>query len=171
MPNYHHTVIKKQSPSVEFTKWLLRGENTGVKIQDLHEVRRENLRRFLVIKTWNKTDMAKAYAKLKKRRDPRPGFFSELLSTKEPKPGKKRRPFAEKLAWDIEDAVRLKRGQLSIKNSPLEIREDMVLAPLEKLKQALQDMSDQDANELLTTWHEIRAKGKGAKRRALPSNT
>jgi hypothetical protein len=105
-------VIEKATPFREFTGQSARRDNPSMDIKELPAIRRANLRRFVDTRMrGNLSELARTY----RPDNPRPNFFSDLLR------GKKN--FGEKLAFELEGCTGLKYGQLSIMDSPLEMRE------------------------------------------------
>jgi hypothetical protein len=111
MPQYHHTVISKATPFREFTKWC-RGTQTGdMKIAELAGTRRQNLARYVDQHLdGNVSELTRIYGR-SVHRDVKPSYFNDMLA--------KRKSFGEKVARQIEKALRLLPGQLDIPDSPL----------------------------------------------------
>ena len=150
VPDYHHTVISKATPFREFTGQCARRDNPSMDIKELPEIRRTNLRRFVDTRMrGNLSALARTY----RPDNPRPNFFSDLLR------GAKN--FGEKLAFELETCTGLKYGQLSIKDSPLEMREVVRETTSEDILEGLTPSERQEALRLIA---DIKGRRKARKR-------
>jgi hypothetical protein len=157
MPNYHHTVIGYATPVGEFTKWCSSADNKRMTREEKAQIRRENLRRFVDRHLdENLSELARLYARHMGKRDPRPNFFSDLLRAE--------KGFAETLAEAIEAAVRLKPGQLSIPDSPLEMREPLPKQPSEIIHAELEGLEADEVSEVLALVQEIKGRRRSRRR-------
>jgi len=157
IPEYHHMVNISATPFVEFTKRCTSVDNEGMESDRLkiQEVRRENTRR--VVERFfrgNQAALARAYNPANPDSQATRSYINDLL--KDPP----RKNFGEKASWKIEDAVGLRRGQLSIPNSPLEL-DPHRLTPLIHEIQA--EIDDLEANvdlerEILAALRHIKAR-------------
>lgn len=137
-PDYHRTVISKATPFREFTGQCLRMDNPSMDIKELPVIRRANLRRFVDAHLGgNLSALARKY----RPDNPRPNFFSDLLR------GEKH--FGEKLAYELETCTGLKYGQLSLKDSPLELREIVRETTSEDILEGLTPSERQEALKLI----------------------
>ena len=119
-------------------------------IKELPGVRRANLRRFVDLRMdGNLSALARKY----RPDNPRPNFFSDLLR------GAKN--FGEKLAFELETCTGLKYGQLSIKDSPLEMREIIRESTSEDVFEGLTASERQEALRLIA---DIKSRRKPRKR-------
>lgn len=135
MTDYHQTVIGNATPFGEFTKWLRPFDNKGMDNADalaLRALRKLNLRRFMNREGLNQSDLARKYADYRTEHEGnskpvKPSFFNDLLRDEN-------KSFGEKLALALEKALHLKHGELSKKNSPLEMDHSAPAAEDEVLK-------------------------------------
>jgi hypothetical protein len=149
METYHHTVIEKATPFREFTGQCVRRDNPSMDIKELPSIRRANLRRFVDARLeGNLSELARRY----RPDNPRPSFFSDLLR------GKKN--FGEKLAYELEICLELKIGQLSIKDSLLEMREIRRDHLAEDIKAQVEDLTPTEKHEALRLIVEIKNRRK-----------
>jgi hypothetical protein len=150
--DYHCTVTGKATPFREFTGRCVAPDNRPMKIEELPEIRRANLRRYLELHLSNNlSELARRY----RPDNPRPSFFSDLLR------GKKH--FGEKLAFALESCLDLKEGQLSMAESPLELRQHR-RHRIEDLKVALDDLHPDEQAEAMRAIAEIRSRRKVRRR-------
>jgi hypothetical protein len=153
----HHTVLKHATPFGGFTKRCHSGENSGMEIKELAEVRRVNTRRLVNLRyEGNKSALARAYQEVSKQEQPTPNLFGDLLREKSKK------AFGEKLARGIEKAAGLKAGQLDIRDSPLEIDEARVDRTDLELQSVIDDMTKREKQELIRDILERRKKHRRA---------
>ena len=119
-------------------------------IKELPEIRRANLRRFVDAHMGgNLSKLARTY----RPDNPRPNFFSDLLR------GAKN--FGEKLAYELESCTGLKYGQLSLKESPLEMREVVRDTTSDDILEGLTASERQEALKLIA---DIKSRRKSRKR-------
>jgi hypothetical protein len=137
---YHHVVTKNATPIGAFTKWCTPGDNRPMKGKEKNEllakIRRENLRRLVQRKyDGNISALARDYATHMGKDEARPGFFNEVL--------KGSRGFGLALATDVEAAVELQEGQLSLADSPLAMKTKQAQKLSDELRAA--DIDNQPA--------------------------
>lgn len=119
-------------------------------------VRRANLKRYVDRRLeGNLSELARLYAK-HHGRDPRPSFFSEVL--------RGIRGFAEILAGDVEEAIGLKPGQLSVEESPLEMIDPRPRRFSEEIKQELDDLDVSEREQLSKALEDIKARRRPRRR-------
>lgn len=157
MPDYHHTVIERATPFGDFTGWCRSSDNKRMTRKQKADIRRANLRRFIDLHMErNLSELARCYAKYKGGRAARPTFFSDVMR------GEK--GFGETLAEDLENAVRLKTGQLSLADSPLELREPLAKKAAEALTVELSGLNGDESDEVLAFVQELKTRRKQRKR-------
>lgn len=123
------------------------------------DIRRVNLRRFVERHMeGNLSELARRYGAHMGGREPRPTFFSDVL--------RKAKGFGETLAEAVESAIRLKPGQLSLPDSPLELLEPMLTKPAEQLKAEVDALDAIEAEEVLSFIQELKSRRK-IRRRAI----
>lgn len=142
--DYHHVVTINATPIGAFTKRCNSGENMPMKGKEktelLAKIRRENLRRFVNREyKGNISELARKYQAHMGKEESRPGFFNETL--------KGTRGFGIALATDVEAAVDLQEGQLSIPDSPLHMRAKRPSKLSEELQAADIDGQPPDVQE------------------------
>lgn len=143
---YHHVVIGKATPLGAFTGRCTRLDNRGMKgkekIDALADIRRANLKRLLERDYGgNRSEVARKYRDHMGRDTFRPGFISDVIR------GKK--SFGPALAIDLEAALNIVDGQLSIQDSPLEKRMPEPLNLPEQIKEAISALSADEQRALL----------------------
>lgn len=122
------------------------------------EVRRVNLRRFVDRHMdGNLSELARRYGEHMGGREPRATFFSDVM--------RRAKGFGETLAEAVESAVRLKPGQLSLPDSPLELLEPVRKLPADQLKAEVDTLDPAEAGEVLEFIEELKNRRK-ARRRA-----
>lgn len=145
MTHYHQTVIGRQSPFGEFTKWCPSNDNKRMVSEEdlaLRRLRIKNLSRFLEREGISQSELARRYADYRSKsgeKPIKPSFFSDLLREK--------KSFGEKLATGLERTVGLKKGQLSEENSPLEM--ELAEDPEEAVLDFLREMSPKQRAKFL----------------------
>lgn len=146
--DYHHMVTESATPFREFTNWCSSADNNHMTREEKAVVRRTNLRRFVDTQLGgNVSELARLYAR-HMQNEPRPGFFNEVLKGK--------RGIAETLADNVEAAVRLKPGQLSIPNSTLEMSEPPPQGALDELREEIEALSEEEQLQILKELRERR---------------
>lgn len=151
--DYHCTVIGKATPFREFSERRMHVDNSSMDIEELAAIRRDNLRRFVDTKLeGNLSALARAY----RPDNPRPSFFSDLF--------RKKKHFGEKLALELETRLGLKKDQLSIPGSPLEMREIRADRTADELKARVDDLTPSEREQVLNAIAEILSKRKTKKR-------
>jgi len=148
MSDYHHTVTKKATPFVEFTKWCSPTDNGYMENEDAN-TRRTNLRR-LIDRDFlgNLSAIARAY----NPENPKPSYFSDLLREGSGK------SFGEKAARGIETIVGLIRGQLDIRDSPLLYDESRRNRVKDELRAGIDGFDGEEQRELLEAMRRIQSR-------------
>lgn len=149
MTHYHQTVIGRQPPSGEYTKWLPLTDNVRMEKDDveaLRALRKLNLQRFLTREGMSQSTLARKYADYRSVHAPhakpiKPSFFNDVLRDKA-------KSFGEKLAYAIEKTVGLKKGQLSVEDSPLEM-DELPASQEDEVLDFLQNMPPKKRAQLL----------------------
>lgn len=152
MAHYHHAVIEKQSPSGDFTRRCRSVDNSGME-NPMAPIRRRNLQR-LIDRDFGgiQSAIARAYSP----ENPTPSYFSDLLR------GKK--SFAEVAAFNIEERIGLKVGQLSIPDSPLLYDDSRKNSLKDEIQVALEDLSKEEQREALAAIRKIQSKRAGRRK-------
>lgn len=120
-------------------------------------MRRKNLQRFVDrYMKGNFSELARKYAQHMGGRPPRATFFSDVM--------RGAKGFGETLAENVEAAVRLKSGQLSVQDSPLELLEPIKKKPAEQLTAALDSLEDHEALEVVDFIEQLKARRKPRRR-------
>lgn len=133
--------------------------NGKEKNKELAAVRRANLQRFVDLHYGgNASALARKYGDHMKKH-PRPSFFSELLG------GVVRTSFGPVLATDIELAVDLQEGQLSIPNSPLHMKAAKPKLLSQEIAPDVDRFDVEQQRQLLKAIEEIRQQKPKPKRR------
>lgn len=169
MPDYHHTVIDKSTPNVDFTNWCSPGQIEGMENEDA-EIRRENLRR-LIERDFggNQSLFAREYWRVNDLPgQPRQSFINDLMSGRPDAKTGKPKSFAEKTARRVERAGKLLRGELDIAKSPLRLDQTHATDVADELQAEVRDLgTDPDMQrEILYALREIKAKYRKPRRRA-----
>ena len=121
------------------------------------EVRRVNLRRFVDRHLeGNLSELARRYGEYMGGREPRATFFSDVM--------RRAKGFGETLAEAVEGAVRLKPGQLSLPNSPLELLEPISKNAADQLKTEVDNLDPAEAGEVLEFIEELKNRRKPRRR-------
>lgn len=139
--DYHHTVIHKATPNVEFTKWCSSSDNRLMTENEDSWVRRANLKRLI------ERDFHNNYSEIARIYGTKPSYFSDIF--REPKEGQKRKSFAEKAARSLERKIGLRRGQLDIPNSQLAYEETRRNRLREELRLEIDGLTPEEQQELL----------------------
>jgi hypothetical protein len=148
MTHYHHTVLEKSTPPVEFTVWCSSADNKGMESQ-IADIRRHNLTRLISRDfSGNRSEMARAYDS----ENPKPQYFSDLLRASSGK------SFGEKVARKIEERVGLQNGQLDIPNSPLLFDDLRRQKAKTVLRAVIEELTQDEQVEALSAIRKIQAR-------------
>lgn len=148
MTHYHHTVLQKATPPVEFTGRCKSGHNEFMG-NPIAEVRRRNLIRLMDRDfRGNRSEIARVYDP----DNPKPQYFSDLARSNSGK------SFGEKVARKLEERVGLQIGQLDIPNSALVFDESRLKRATHELRSAIEDLDHDEELQALAAVRRIQAK-------------
>jgi len=158
MAHYHHTVICKATPFVEFTKWCASHQNAGME-DPVVKARRQNLKR-LIDRDYDGNQSK--VARLIQPDRPSQSYINGLLQAVPKSEDKKPKSFGEKAARKIEHALGLKRGQLDIPNSALIYDESRRDIARDALHSAVDDLDRHEQQEALSFIRQLQARRRKA---------
>jgi hypothetical protein len=148
--NYHHEVIEYATPNGDFTKWCKEPHNGDMAANEYAGIRRANLKR-LIQRDFrdNNSNLARAIRR-------KATYVSDLTRDETDK------SFGERAAGNIEAAIGLMKGQLSVPDSPLLYDQSKRNRVKEELRDVVEELDRNEQEEALAFIRRIQARRRKA---------